>query len=158
MASIGNYAFMLKCKLAVAKARKADDPLKLAHTVRHLGDAYYYARDFEKSVVTLDGLAHPFPPLSPVAQDLVIAGGKMYNTADLWKEAGFKPWQESSAGAAGPWQFTPGTARAFGLRVDGHVVLRLAAAIVVGLCGVPVGEADAPMRSSPGRRISCPHR
>lgn len=31
--------------------------------------------DFEKSVVTLDGRAHPFPPLSPVAQDLVIAGG-----------------------------------------------------------------------------------
>lgn len=43
MASIGNYAYVLKCKLAVAKSRKADDPLRLAHAVRHLGDAYYYA-------------------------------------------------------------------------------------------------------------------
>ena len=44
MASSGNYAYILKYKLAVAKARKIDDPLKLAHTVRHLGDAYYYAK------------------------------------------------------------------------------------------------------------------
>ena len=44
MASIGNYAYLLKCKLAVASLRKVDDPLRLAHAVRHLGDAYYYAR------------------------------------------------------------------------------------------------------------------
>ena len=44
MASIGNYAYILKCKLAVAKSRKVDDPLRLAHAVRHLGDAYYYAK------------------------------------------------------------------------------------------------------------------
>jgi tetratricopeptide (TPR) repeat protein len=44
MPSIGNYAYVLKCKLAVAKSRKVDDPLKLAHAVRHLGDAYYYAK------------------------------------------------------------------------------------------------------------------
>ena len=43
MITIGNYACVLKCKLAVAGLRKVDDPLKLAHTVRHLGDAYYYA-------------------------------------------------------------------------------------------------------------------
>lgn len=43
MASIGNHAYVLKCKLAVAGLRKADDPLRLAHAVRHLGDAYYYA-------------------------------------------------------------------------------------------------------------------
>jgi tetratricopeptide (TPR) repeat protein len=43
MASIGNYAYIVKCKLAVAKSRKADDPLRFAHAVRHLGDAYYYA-------------------------------------------------------------------------------------------------------------------
>jgi len=43
MATIGNYAYLLKCKLAVASVRKVDDPLRLAHTVRHLGDAYYYA-------------------------------------------------------------------------------------------------------------------
>ena len=43
MATIGNYAYVLKCKLAVAGLRRVDDPLRLAHTVRHLGDAYYYA-------------------------------------------------------------------------------------------------------------------
>ena len=43
MASIGSYAYVLKCKLAVARLRQVDDPLKLAHAVRHLGDAYYYA-------------------------------------------------------------------------------------------------------------------
>ena len=43
MATIGNEAYILKCKLAVADVRKVDDPLRLAHTVRHLGDAYYYA-------------------------------------------------------------------------------------------------------------------
>ena len=44
MARIGSYANVFKYKLAVAKARKGDDHLRLAHTVRHLGDAYYYAR------------------------------------------------------------------------------------------------------------------
>ena len=43
MASIGNYGQVLKYKLAVASLRKRDEPLKLAHTVRHLGDAYYCA-------------------------------------------------------------------------------------------------------------------
>ena len=43
MASIGNHAYVLSYKLAVAKCRRVDDPLRLAHTVRHLGDAYYYA-------------------------------------------------------------------------------------------------------------------
>jgi hypothetical protein len=44
MPSVGNYAYVLKCKLTVASLRKVDDPLKLAHAVRHLGDAYYYAK------------------------------------------------------------------------------------------------------------------
>lgn len=44
MPSIGNYAYVLKCKLAVASLRQVNDPLKLAHAVRHLGDAYYYAK------------------------------------------------------------------------------------------------------------------
>src|ERR1700694_3456596 len=44
MGRIGSYAYVLKCKLAVAKSRRVDDPLRLAHAVRHLGDAYYYAK------------------------------------------------------------------------------------------------------------------
>ena len=44
MGRIGSNGYILKCKLAVASVRKVDDPLRLAHTVRHLGDAYYYAR------------------------------------------------------------------------------------------------------------------
>ena len=44
MATIGNYAYVIKCKIAVAGLRKVDDPLRLAHAIRHLGDAYYYAR------------------------------------------------------------------------------------------------------------------
>lgn len=43
MATIGNDAYVLRCRLAVAGLRKIDDPLRLAHAVRHLGDAYYYA-------------------------------------------------------------------------------------------------------------------
>jgi tetratricopeptide (TPR) repeat protein len=43
MASIGNWAYVLKSKLAVAGARMGEDSLRLAHSVRHLGDAYYYA-------------------------------------------------------------------------------------------------------------------
>ena len=43
MATIGNLAYVLRYKLAVASARRADDRLRLAHRVRHLGDAYYYA-------------------------------------------------------------------------------------------------------------------
>jgi tetratricopeptide (TPR) repeat protein len=44
MASVGNWAYVLSCKLAVARARTGHDPLRLAHRVRHLGDAYYYAK------------------------------------------------------------------------------------------------------------------
>jgi len=43
MANIGNWAYVLKSKLGVAIARRGDDALKLAHSVRHLGDAYAYA-------------------------------------------------------------------------------------------------------------------
>jgi len=43
MATIGNIAYVLRYTLAVARARAAGDRLRLAHRVRHLGDAYYYA-------------------------------------------------------------------------------------------------------------------
>jgi len=36
-------------------------------------------------------------------------------------ESALSPGQASGAGAAGPWQFTPATAREYGLRVDGQV-------------------------------------
>ena len=49
MGTIGSYANVLKYKLAVASARKVNDPLRLAHTIRHLGDAYYYAKRFDLS-------------------------------------------------------------------------------------------------------------
>jgi len=49
MGHIGSYAYVFKCKLAVAKSRRVDDPLRLAHAVRHLGDAYYYARRAEQA-------------------------------------------------------------------------------------------------------------
>jgi tetratricopeptide (TPR) repeat protein len=43
MAGLGNVANILWFKLAVARARQLGDPLRLAHRVRHLGDAYHYA-------------------------------------------------------------------------------------------------------------------
>lgn len=38
-----NVANILKYKLAVRGLRNSGDALKLAHAIRHLGDAYYYA-------------------------------------------------------------------------------------------------------------------
>ena len=38
-----NEANILKYTVAVAELRNSGDPLKLAHAIRHLGDAYYYA-------------------------------------------------------------------------------------------------------------------
>ena len=43
MASLGSWGYVLAARLGVAGARAGDDPLRLAHRVRHLGDAYYYA-------------------------------------------------------------------------------------------------------------------
>ena len=42
MATLRNWAYVVTCRLAAASARRGHDPLKLAHRVRHLGDAYYY--------------------------------------------------------------------------------------------------------------------
>ena len=58
MASIGNYAYVFKCKLAVASLKKGDDPLRYAHAVRHLGDAYYYAKRWAQAETCyVEGLA-----------------------------------------------------------------------------------------------------
>jgi tetratricopeptide (TPR) repeat protein len=43
VASLGNLASILKYRVAVALARQSGDPLRIAHRVRHLGDAYHYA-------------------------------------------------------------------------------------------------------------------
>jgi tetratricopeptide (TPR) repeat protein len=43
MPTIGNRAYILRWKLAVAALRNGHDRLRLAHSVRHLGGAYYYA-------------------------------------------------------------------------------------------------------------------
>ena len=43
MATIGNYAYIVTCKLRVAALRKTRDPLRCAHALRHLGDAHGYA-------------------------------------------------------------------------------------------------------------------
>ena len=40
---IGNWVARLGWRLAVASARRGKDPLKVAHRVRHLGDAYQRA-------------------------------------------------------------------------------------------------------------------
>jgi tetratricopeptide (TPR) repeat protein len=40
MTNIGNQGQILKYRSLVAERRQVDDPLKLAHAVRHLGDAY----------------------------------------------------------------------------------------------------------------------
>ena len=40
MTTLGKGASVLKYKLAVSLARALGDPLKLAHSVRHLADAY----------------------------------------------------------------------------------------------------------------------
>lgn len=32
--------------------------------------------------------------------ELVVTGGEMYNSADLWRGAGFKPWMKNQAAQA----------------------------------------------------------
>ena len=46
---IGDHANIIKRKLAVASVRKEDDPLRFAHAIRHLGDAYCYAKQYENA-------------------------------------------------------------------------------------------------------------
>jgi tetratricopeptide (TPR) repeat protein len=98
MASIGNYAYILKCKLAVASLRKVDDRLKLAHAVRHLGDAYYYAGRsaqaeacYAEALSIYRGHEHPRPlDLANAIRSFAVL--KDYVGAD--KEAG-PLWQEA---------------------------------------------------------------
>ena len=47
--ALKNEANILRYKLAVAALRHSADALKLAHAVRHLGDAYYYGGKIESA-------------------------------------------------------------------------------------------------------------
>src|SRR5712691_1950258 len=98
MARIGSYANVLKYKLAVAKARGIDDPLKLAHTVRHLGDAYCYAKQPAQaepcyvealSIYRQDEHARPLDVANAIRSFAVLKdeNGEAEEAQRLWQEA-----------------------------------------------------------------------
>ena len=98
MSGIADNAYVLKYKLAVARARTMADPLKLAHKVRHLGDAYYYAgRGAEAEPCYVEALSiyrhhEHTPPLDLANAIRSFAVLKDYVGADdeakpLWQEA-----------------------------------------------------------------------
>ena len=98
MSRIGSYAYVLECKLAVAKSRKVDEPLRLAHAVRHLGDAYYYAGRAEQAepcyVEALSiyrGHEHPRPlDLANAIRSFAVLEdhlGETEKAQPLWQEA-----------------------------------------------------------------------
>lgn len=97
-AGMGNSANILKYQLAVADARRGDDSLKLAHRVRHLGDAYYYAGRLEfAEPCYLEALAIYRGHESPKPLDLANAirsfavlkqeVGAIEEAKELWQEA-----------------------------------------------------------------------
>ena len=95
---MGNSANILKYQLAVASARRGDDSLKLAHRVRHLGDAYYYAGRLELAEPCyVEALAIYRGHESPKPLDLANAirsfavlkheVGAIEEAQELWQEA-----------------------------------------------------------------------
>lgn len=98
MARIGSYANVLKYKFAVAQARKVDDPLKLAHRLRHLGDAYYYAKRSAQadacyvealSIYRDNELRQPLDLANAIRSFAVLKGesGAAEEARSLWQEA-----------------------------------------------------------------------
>jgi len=98
MARIGSWAYMLTSKLAVASARTGDDPLRLAHRVRHLGDAYYYGgRAASAESCYLEALSiyrrhertRPLDLANAIRSFAVLKHeiGASEQATDLWKEA-----------------------------------------------------------------------
>jgi tetratricopeptide (TPR) repeat protein len=98
MAGIGNWAYVLKSKLAVASARRGDDPLRLAHRIRHLGDAYYYAGRWASAegcyveALSIYRLHERTPPLdlaNAIRSFAVLKdeGGAAEQAQGLWQEA-----------------------------------------------------------------------
>ena len=98
MATIGNVAYVLRYKLAVASARRRDDRLRLAHRVRHLGDAYYYAGRWALaepcylealSIYRSDNQTRPLDLANAVRSLAVLKhqGGASDEARRLWQEA-----------------------------------------------------------------------
>jgi hypothetical protein len=98
MATLGNWAYVLTSRLAVARARSGDDPLRLAHRVRHLGDAYYYARRagsaepcYVEALAIYRGHEHTRPlDLANAIRSFAVLKHEMGATKDaqrMWQEA-----------------------------------------------------------------------
>jgi len=98
MATIGNVAYVLRYKLAVSWARRGNDPLRLAHRVRHLGDAYYYAGQWALaepcyvealSIYRGDNQTRPLDLANAVRSLAVLKheGGASDEAGRLWQEA-----------------------------------------------------------------------
>ena len=98
MASIGNRAYVLRWKLAVAARRDGGDSLRLAHAVRHLGGAYYYAgraRLAERCYVEALSIYRSRDDASPLDLANALRGfavlkdeaGESHEAQRLWEEA-----------------------------------------------------------------------
>jgi tetratricopeptide (TPR) repeat protein len=98
MESTGTNANILKRKLAVAGVRKDEEPLKFAHAVRHLGDAYCYAKQFADaepcyvealSIYRNNEDTKPLDLANAIRGFAVLKGetGASEEAKDLWREA-----------------------------------------------------------------------
>ena len=96
--TLRNEANILKYKLAVDEQRKSGDALKLAHAVRHLGDAYYYGGHLDMAEPCyLEALAiyrsrndgRPLDFANAIRSYAVIKGeiGAADEARQLWQEA-----------------------------------------------------------------------
>jgi tetratricopeptide (TPR) repeat protein len=98
MATIGNVAYVLRYKLAVARARRGGDRVRLAHKIRHLGDAYYYAgRPAAAEICYVEALSiyrrdqqtRPLDLANAIRSFAVLKheGGATDEARQLWQEA-----------------------------------------------------------------------
>jgi tetratricopeptide (TPR) repeat protein len=98
VASIGNWAYVLTTRLAVLSARSGNDRLTLAHRVRHLGDAYYYAGRaalaepcYVEALAVYRGNEHTRPlDLANALRSFAVLKeevGASEQAQDLWQEA-----------------------------------------------------------------------
>ena len=98
MGTIGDSATVIKYKAAVAALRTVGDPLKLAHAVRHLGDAYSHAGKATLaepcyvealSIYRVHGNRHPLDLANAVRSYAVLKdqAGAAEDARQLWQEA-----------------------------------------------------------------------